>query len=326
MFVTYFSASDRRFRLLLDGFAAPDFVIHASEVEAGDARIDHRICLHVDVPDDWETYLATKLSHKTRKNVRNFLRKVEDGDRFRITYADKDTIDRDLDILFRMWALKWGDQYGSRTATVQRTDRAMIRHCFDEGLLYMPVLWDGDRPLGALATVIDRRHRTMLFKTFARDETFQNPSPGLILLAHTIRHAINEGLGTCDFLQGNHGYKYSFGVDEFALQHNAVRRKRALKLVDCLDVRWLSWAFAGANQMRDAGQHDDAIRAYRQILALDPHNRGVREALAKLLSDKGHHAAAKRVLETRPAAKSDRVARRQAKGREPQSRSRLNRR
>jgi hypothetical protein len=50
-----------------------------------------------------------------------------------------------FDILSHFWALKWGGLFGRSLASVQRTDRTMLRHCFDEGALYMPVPWEGQR-------------------------------------------------------------------------------------------------------------------------------------------------------------------------------------
>jgi CelD/BcsL family acetyltransferase involved in cellulose biosynthesis len=304
----YFSASDTRLNLFLDEFSARTFKIKVPERDPESTGVDYRVSLYVDLPESWDTYLGEKLSAKTRQRVRNFLRKVEDADRFRITYAEQDTIERDLDILARFWALKWGDQLGKNLAHVQTTDRTMLRHCFDEGVLFMPVLWEGERPLGAVAILVDRRHKTYLFKLFGRDETFQNPSPGVILIAHAIRRAIREGFQKCDFLQGNHAYKYAFGVDEFRLKHCAVIRIRARNLMDCLDKRWLDQASSLADNLIIIGRIDEAELGYRQILKVDPRHRGARQALADVLTRKGHHAAAKRLLDTLVAVEAGEAA------------------
>jgi len=293
----YFSASDKRLNLFLDEFPGRDFKVKSPDTSPMGDGVDYGVSLYVDLPDSWETYLGEKLSAKTRQRVRNYLRKVESGDRFRITNADPATIERDLDILAGFWASKWGGQFGRSLASVQRTDRTMLRHCFDQGVLYMPVLWEGERPLGAVAILVDRQHKSFLFKLFGRDETFQNPSPGVILIAHAIRHAIDEGFGKCDFLQGNHAYKYAFGVDEFRLKHRIVMRKSVRNMVDCLDSRWLDWAFMLADQLGKTGEADAAEKGFRQILKVDPLHRDARLALANVLAQKGHHAAAQRLLD-----------------------------
>ena len=293
--LTWVRASDKRFELLLSGFVEREFKVNVPETPAGEGDTDYRVSLYVDLPTTWDAYLDEKLSAKTRQRIRNYLRKVEGGDRFRVTYPTEATIERDLDILLRFWAARWGHEVRGKLSSIQEIDRTMLRHCFDEGVLFMPVLWEGERPLGTVATLIDRRHRTILFKLFGRDETFQNPSPGVILIALAIRHAIGEGFERCDFLQGNHAYKYTFGVDEFQLKHCLVLRKSARSLTDCLDARWLVWACRAVENARQTGQIGETDKSYRQILKVDSGQAEARLALAESLARKGHHAAAERV-------------------------------
>jgi hypothetical protein len=191
--------------------------------------------------------------------------------------------------------------YGRGLAGVQRIDRIMLRHCFDEGVLFMPMLWEGDRPLGGVATVIDRRHKTMLFRLIARDETFRNPSPGVILIAAAIRHAIAEGLTRCDFLQGNHGYKYAFGVEEHRLRNVRVARKSKRRPDASFDKTWLSMALPYALYVHRQGMLEAAEACYRQMLRLDPGFSEARRNLAEVMVRTGRDAAAKRLLKAGPA-------------------------
>ncbi len=91
----------------------------------------------------------------------------------------------------------------------------MLRHAFRAGALFLPVLWQGERPVGALAILVDERKKSFLFWIAGRDETFDGLPAGLALHAHSIRHAIRNGFVTYDFLRGNEPYKYSFGAEEF---------------------------------------------------------------------------------------------------------------
>ena len=298
----YVCGSDKRFDLLLDGFPNREFKQSTPETVFGSDTTDYGVSLRVDLPDDWETYLTTKLSATGRRNVRRVLRKVEEDDRFRITHADADTFDRDLEILLKFWASRWAEEYSKNLASVQRVDRIMLKHCFDEGVLSMPVLWDGERPICAAANILDAKNGALLCKLLGRDETFHNPSPGVILVAHAIRHAISLGFTRCEFGQGNHGYKYAFGVEEYRLKHRNITRKQATKSVQCLDKRWLAWALMMADRQRDTGRTSEAIKGYRQILRVDPHNLVARQTLVEQLTRQGHHAAAKKILEAVPAA------------------------
>jgi hypothetical protein len=99
----YFSASDRRLKLFQDKFPEREFKIKTPGANPAEGDLDYGVSLYVDLPESWEAYLSEKLSAKTRQRVRNYLRKVENGDRFRITHADRDTIERDFDILGHFW-------------------------------------------------------------------------------------------------------------------------------------------------------------------------------------------------------------------------------
>jgi len=49
-------------------------------------------------------------------------------------------------------------------------------------------------------------------------------SPGIVLLGHSIRRAIEDGLHEVDFLQGSERYKYEFGAQDRPVQRLLVRR------------------------------------------------------------------------------------------------------
>ena len=90
----------------------------------------------------------------------------------------------------------------------------MLTHSFQSGMVYLPTFWQGDRPVAALATLMEPRKRTFSFYMTGRDETFEGPPAGVILHAFSIRHAIANGFTEYDFLRGNEPYKYSFGCAE----------------------------------------------------------------------------------------------------------------
>jgi CelD/BcsL family acetyltransferase involved in cellulose biosynthesis len=90
----------------------------------------------------------------------------------------------------------------------------MLMDVYIRGDLEVPVLWFGDQPLGALANIIDRQKKSILFYITGRDENWKTPSPGLVLHGHCIRRAIEQGFRTYDFLRGNEPYKYFLGPEE----------------------------------------------------------------------------------------------------------------
>ncbi|MGH6927001.1 MAG: GNAT family N-acetyltransferase, partial [Dongiaceae bacterium] len=205
--VEYLRASDRRAGLFLQAFPAPAF--GSTELDRiNPDKVDNSICPYAPLPGDWDAYLAG-LSANTRQKIRRLLRQLDGSDEFRITHADGETIARDLETLMRFWTDQWGTRKGKNLSAIQRQSRVMLRHSFDDGTLLLPVLWQGERPAGALAILVDAVKRTCSFYIGGRDAAFEGPPAGLMLHAHAIRHAVGCGMNTYDFLRGNEPYKYS---------------------------------------------------------------------------------------------------------------------
>ena len=207
----YVRTSDFRLNVFLEHFQRPDYeAFEVSKVNSD--GIDNSRCPYTDLPGDWESYLAG-LSANSRQKLRRLLR-AADAQGLRVTHADARTFQRDLDILLTLWAQRWGDSKGPRLNRILRSTRRELADALDTGNLFLPVLWDGDRPLGAFACLVDHQKRELLFQMAARDPDFDQPSPGLVLHAHAIRWAIEQGLARYDFLRGDEPYKYSFADKE----------------------------------------------------------------------------------------------------------------
>lgn len=203
--------SEFRLNVFLEQFQSPDY--EAFEVsKVNPDGIDNARCPYADLPGDWESYLAT-LSANSRQKLRRLLR-AADASGLHVTHADASTFQRDLDVLLDLWTARWGESKGARLQRILRSTRAELRDALDTGNLLLPVLWQGDRPLGAYACLVDHQKRELLFQMAARDQTFDQPSPGLVLHAHCIRWAIEHGMRRYDFLRGDEPYKYSFTRQE----------------------------------------------------------------------------------------------------------------
>ena len=282
-----FHISDRRFELLRKGFSQKTFKTQKLPIIEHMRETDPGICPYLTLPDEWETYLAERLSSNTRQKVRRFLRKADAADEFRITHADADTVERDLDTLLSLWGSMWDEEKGKQAEDIKKINRIMMLHCFEHDALYLPVIWQGDRPLGVLAIVVDRTKKSYLFKITGRDESFKGPPPGFILHAHAIRHAIENGIRTYDFLLGNEPYKYLFGSDDHRLRNMAIATKNGRNLNDTLDTRGLPNAVKLAEGLHKAGQPGPAERAYRQILETDATCQPALYGLVSLLQGQG---------------------------------------
>lgn len=284
-----------RARLLFAHF--PSRVFRTNEIEhIGKLdNINNCICPCASLPADWDAYLKS-LSANTRQKIRRLLKTVETDTDCRITHSTTETIENDLDTLLRLWKTRWGARKGSRVDAIVRSNRAMLRRCFDEGLLMLPMLWKADNPVGALAILRDVEKRSLLFYMAGRDETFDGPPPGLVLHAHTIRHAIANGFTRYDFLRGNEPYKYSFNVQEHRIRCIKVVTRSGGNLGGKLDRRSLPSVLHRATGFHQAGHLPEAERGYRQILDTDPGHRDALYRLGQLKAGRGQHSAARRLF------------------------------
>jgi Tfp pilus assembly protein PilF len=288
--IEFLRASERRTALFLQGF--PKDAFDVADVKSVDENnVPLTICPVAPLPADWDAYLG-RLSANTRQKIRRVLRQLEKSTELRITHASAETLERDLDILLRLWTTRWGPKKGARLNAILKNNRVMLRHAFETGALLLPVLWQGERPLGALAILVDARKKSFLFYMAGRDETCEVPPPGLVLHAHSIRHAIRNGFVSYDFLRGNEPYKYSFGVEEHRIGSLVISTKDGKNLGGRLDRSSLTFALERSMKHHEAGRHAKAEPGFRQVLELDPRSPNALYCLGQIVAKRGEHAAA----------------------------------
>jgi CelD/BcsL family acetyltransferase involved in cellulose biosynthesis len=288
-------ASDERMRRLLSHFSAETFEIRHEE--ATQDGIDHHMCPFVRVPRTWDDYCAG-LGSNTRQKVRRFLRAVDSSDALRIAHATADSAERDVDALLRLWQRQWGPQKRQRLQAILAFSRAMMMSCARSGALFLPVLWRGDTPVAALGGYVDHQRKSLLFFMGGRDETFVNPPPGFVLHAYSIRHAIENGFETYDFLRGNEPYKYAFGAEERRIRTIVVSTRDGSSLGGKLDRRSLPFVRQRTMELHKAHRLSEAERGYAQILELDPLSLPALYGQGQIMAATGRHAEAIRLFDT----------------------------
>jgi CelD/BcsL family acetyltransferase involved in cellulose biosynthesis len=263
--------SDRRRRLLLEPFDKIRFQRRSIPIVDVENGVDNDVCPYADLPEDFEAYLAT-LSPNSRQKLRRMLRRLESCDDYRVSFADSASYANDLSALLGLWRTKWAPQKGDRTEGLVANNFRMLLHCAEEGRLFLPVLRKGDTVVAALAIVIDAAKRSFHFVIAGRDETVTDLSPGLLLHAVAIRHAISQGIKTYDFLRGDEAYKFLFGVRTRRIETVAFARAGRRNATDILDRRALPAMVEEASRRAQRAAFGDAELACRQILELDPDN------------------------------------------------------
>ncbi|PBC04292.1 GNAT family N-acetyltransferase [Mesorhizobium sp. WSM3860] len=284
--------SEKRRRLLIDNLADKRLTAHKMPRVNKTDNVDNCICPAAALPGDWDSYLEQKTSSNTRQKIRRFLRKLDGSGEFRITHADASTIDRDIGIILEMWRIKWAPRKGNLLPGLIRSNRILFKDAFESGTLFLPILWQGDKPLGGLAFLVDRVKKTMLFHLAGRDETANDIPSGLVLHGYCIRHAIEQGFRSYDFLRGNEPYKYSYGVEETTIHCVLVKTRTGRNLGDRIDERSVGSVLEQATKFHEAGNVANAENGYRQILEVNPRHPRTLYGLGQLLAAKGDHWSA----------------------------------
>lgn len=221
-----YETSQRRARLFTDGFDKARYRLRWPGYLINGGETDNLICPQVTLPDTFEDYMQNCLSSNTRQKLRRFMRRHLDSGEVRITEADPSDFRICLRHMMRLWVAKWAPSKGERSARKVSANFAQVMIAAQEqGLLYMPVLWRGDQPLGVLGHVLDPRHRRMHFVIAGRDEGADAPYIGHLLHAHAIRWGIDNAYTLYDFCHGNEAYKYSFGATDRRVNYFTIWRR-----------------------------------------------------------------------------------------------------
>lgn len=273
------AVSQPRLDLFLDAFSSTEFVTQLAESRSEDGKTDFTIFPYVALPDDWETYLKGHLGRTTRKHARRCMKQIDNGE-LRVTHATAETIERDLDILLGLWETMFAPikTEGATRLEIEH-HRTMLRACFAAGEVFLPILWQGDKPIGARARLLDEKTGSVICLVGARDLSVQRPPPGFIIHLYSIRWAIENGFKTYDLQLGNYDYKYDYGPEERRIVNRSIKTKSQQNLRGKIEPRSVPFVFAMAQRFAAGGQASQAAKGCRQILEVDPDHTGAGELL-----------------------------------------------
>jgi CelD/BcsL family acetyltransferase involved in cellulose biosynthesis len=204
-------------------------------------------CPHICLPDTWEKYLQECVGPTTSRDIKRSLKKIATGDQFRVTSAEVYDLDTHVETLLDHWHARWGcpDYYRAGF-------REIFRHCFEHDRLWLSILWDGTKLIGALAALLDPVKKIMTACITSSDRTYAQLRPGKMVYAYAIRYAIEHGYRIFDFTRGNEGYKFSLGaVERFSPSLTIARTglpATARKFVRRLRSAWLGEDWISARQ------------------------------------------------------------------------------
>jgi tetratricopeptide (TPR) repeat protein len=285
LYLDMIRASEGRLRPFLDAFPETEFITQKIiRAEEGDDT-DYGIYPYIDLPRDWETYCANNLTANSRQKAKRLLKMVDEATELRISRADANTVQRDMQILLRFWETRWAAKKPKRVlSNAVLNYRNMLMRCFREEALFLLVLWKGDTPIAARAALLDRKKRTLICFVIARDFSVKKPPPGFVLNAYSIRWAIENGFKTFDLLQGNHSYKYEFGPKERHIESIWISTSNRQNLGNKLEKESLPVALELARSRQKAGALEEAKFGCKQILETYPDYAGAQLLLEEIES------------------------------------------
>jgi CelD/BcsL family acetyltransferase involved in cellulose biosynthesis/dTDP-4-amino-4,6-dideoxygalactose transaminase len=177
---------------------------------------------------DWESFLAT-LSGHLRKRIRYQERRLkrEHELSFRLS-TDPERLDADFDELCRLHALRWRSGQSTAFAGPRRAFLREFAHdALRRGRLRLWFLELDRRPVAAWLGF--RLQGVESYYQGGRDPAWDDRSVGAVLVMHSVREAVHEGMTEYRFLRGDEPYKdrlatHDHGVETVLLSGSAAGR------------------------------------------------------------------------------------------------------
>ena len=162
----------------------------------------------------WEDYLATR-SRNLRKELGQKERRLGEHLRYR-TVATREELGPGLDALFELHRARWGEDASPFFSGEEQFHRAFAATAFERGWLRLRLLELDARP--AAANLSYRVGELDWSYQGGRDPAHEDDSVGLLVFAHAIRTAIEEGAREFKLGPGLQDYKRRFATCDEGLE------------------------------------------------------------------------------------------------------------
>lgn len=257
-------AQERRCRMFTEALAARGFDVKYKNYLINKKTTDNLICPQVDLPEDFATYMSNQVSANRRQKYSRLKRDQLDSGAMRITHATGADFAAGLDVMIDLWKRRWQAQKGEKTTErVAGNYRDVMTAAHEIGAAFLPILWKGGQPIGALGHVVDRQAGVAHFIAGGRDPEVEEKGIGQLLHFHSIDWAIGEGLICYDFCHGNERYKYSYGAADTTVLYFEV--KRPYDPAMAFDFICAGEALRRMQDFLQKGKTDEAMKACAQL-------------------------------------------------------------
>lgn len=170
------------------------------------------VCPVIELAETFESYLAG-LNKKQRHEVRRKLRKAKAAGaepEFIESISSESLAMEDFFLLLRRSSPEKSSWLNRER---ESHFRDVARFMAERGQLQLMFLRIYDSRVAVLFNLV-QGDRVYVYNSGLDLESYGHVSPGVVLTAYAIEHAIKSGFSFFDFLRGNEAYKYRFGASD----------------------------------------------------------------------------------------------------------------
>lgn len=164
-------------------------------------------CPYVELPRDWDAYLAT-LPASRRQSLRRKERKLLRTDGVAVRDYQGADFDAGWDALIRLHRARWGGESGFADSQHQAIHRRFAAELDRDGRLWLTGIEAHGEPIAIWYGFEDAG--TAYYFQSGRDPNWSNGSPGVVLMDLMIRRAIEHGLSRFSLMRGSEPFKFQW--------------------------------------------------------------------------------------------------------------------
>ena len=193
--------------------------------------------LCVTLPDDYQTFLKHYLRKDTRRTIMRKTKIIQQNENYNIRYSTARTIDRDIDTFCKLWLSKWKKQLEAERYS------NTLHYFFKNDLLKLSILWDGELAVSGQACLLDPANSIYTAYCTSYNTDYFKISPGILMVADSIKLAIEQNYKYFDFTVGLDPYKLSFGPKQYPTKDVSIQRKRIKTVVTLMVMKQMKSVF-----------------------------------------------------------------------------------
>lgn len=180
-------------------------------------------CPQIELAKDWESYTQNYLKKSRNSKLNKYLRRAENGLDYRVVYSNNGDLKKDFDALLKLWQ----NRFGEREIEELRQIKKLWEICYQENQLWYEIIYDGEIAVAGLAAFTDNIKGCIspFMMAYRYDKDYSRYSLGLVIVAHSLKYALDKGFKVYDFGRGNSEYKTWFGATNCNNKNYIIRRR-----------------------------------------------------------------------------------------------------